>query len=276
MTEQEGKVLSVYEGRLLEMASTIPDEIRSMTDRELDLKINPTLKMYELRRSFWAEQIRASEGRGKMVMANVYRNIFGRDYFYKHVMSSHMKMEWIMRPLAAFDNKAKALLEKSYKRLEEIIGMPLETTKMVGKGKDAYEVTEVDPRKATVVLAAHKIIEDRALGKAIERSVGITTSKPDTKKKPELDMSKIDQRIKELQEKVGMDGLEKHSDILLLEPDGHSHGENRGAADQVNEQTGASQSPGSPDLRRGASGGIVDVKPEDIRRVEKTTKNTEG
>lgn len=186
----------------------IPQELLELSEKDLRKKINPSLKLYEVKRAFWEELYLAQEQNREMRMWRVYDGKFSKQYFYDKVIKNFYKLAWIIQPLNSYEDKTKAALDKITERYEELIGMDINVRKKVKTEDGTYDwVTEVDPKKAALLLAVIKNLEDRVKGTAIQRNVTATIDGP-SKKTRHVDMDKVDDRLKELEEKLGMKRIE--------------------------------------------------------------------
>jgi len=214
----ENSAITVYSDKIKECIEAIPDHIRSMDEEELRKEIDPNIKLYQVKRSFW-EEITRVQGSGKrMIVAKVYNNIMGKEYFYDMIKDAH-KMAWIINPLTSYEDKTQAALDKVTERYDELINMPITSHKKIKdkEGNDEW-IEEVDPKKALVLLQVIRNLEDRIKGTAVQRQVSVHTNKPgDTAGSGSgtLDMGAVNDRLKELEHKLGgsVDGLAERDSV---------------------------------------------------------------
>ena len=84
------------------------------------------------------------------------------------------------------------------KRYADLINMS------INKYKDGEPTNEVDPKKASVLLAVIKNLEDRSMGSALQRQISVSTKEPSGKEdKAALDMTAVNKRLKELELQLG-------------------------------------------------------------------------
>lgn len=202
---RDEKSLSVYTTKIREAVERVPQEIMDMSEVVLRKEIDPSLRMYELRRAFWEELAAAQEGVGRTInVTRIIEGKYSKGYFYQQILPNHYKLAWLMHPLVAYEDKTKAALDRVTERYDELINMEITSTKQI-KNKETGEwdtVTETDPKKALVLLQVMKNLEDRIKGTSIQRQVSISADKPENKK-AKLDMKAVENRLKELEGKLG-------------------------------------------------------------------------
>lgn len=197
---------TVFTDRIKQAIELIPHEYLCLTEKEIRGKLKPTLMLYEIRQAFWEEVAFAHEAKTRIRVGRIYEGKCSRDYFYRCVVPNQLRMAWISSPLVAYEDKARAVLEKVSERYEELIEMEITTMKK-RKDPDTGEwihYTETCPKKALVLLQTIKNLEDRVKGTAIQRQVAVNANAPDVKKgeSVSVDMSKLDDKIKELESKL--------------------------------------------------------------------------
>lgn len=189
----ELSLFTVLTDQLLDAARNVPDEYWRMTEAEMRSKSNPTPTDYALRVSFWKEFEHAMRrGKTKVSGYSVYRGICSAQYWHNRFLPNQAKVAWILRPMQAYEKELEAILHRATERLWEIIEMPITDS----KGRH-------DPRRAAVILAALKQVEDRVKGMAIQRQqkLQVNVNQPSqTRIAADLtSMDNIDARIKELE-----------------------------------------------------------------------------
>lgn len=204
--EYEESNVTVYSTALEKAISNIPDEIRYMSEERLRTKIQPTLKLYEVKRAFWEELTEAQQRGKKMRMWRIHQNLCNKEYFYRIIRDPN-KMAWIISPLVHYEDKTKAALDAVSERYEELIKMDITTTKRIKNADGQYElVTETDPKKALVLLQVIKNLEDRIKGTAVQRQLSVHTDRPrdaEGSGTGTLDMEAVNDRLKELESQLG-------------------------------------------------------------------------
>jgi hypothetical protein len=203
---EEEKQVTVYSSALEKAISSIPDDIRYMSEEKLRTKIQPTLKLYEVKRAFWEELTEAQERGKKMRMWRIHQNLCNKEYFYRIIRDPN-KMAWIISPLVHYEDKTKAALDAVSERYEELINMDITTTKRIKDENGEYQmVVETDPKKALVLLQVIKNLEDRIKGTAVQRQLSVHTDRPRDAGGAgtgTLDMDAVNDRLKELESQLG-------------------------------------------------------------------------
>lgn len=213
--------ISVYTGKIKEAIEAIPPELYELQEETLRAKVEPSYKLYAVRRSFWEELLSAQDQQRSMVAARIYDGHFTRGYFYSSILTNHEAMAWITSPIVSYENKTKAALDRVTERYDELINMDIKSTKRIktgekdGAGKEIYQiVTETDPKKAMVLLNVIKNLEDRIKGTAIQRQVNISANKPSDAggETSTLDMDTVVKKIEELEKQFNPNIKEEDDD----------------------------------------------------------------
>ena len=196
---------SVYTDALAKALENIPEEMHEYSEDTLRDNIKPTLKLYQIKQNFWVELTAASTDNRKMVMDRVFNGVVSKEYFYRAVLKNPAKMAWIIHPLTTYENRIDAALQRATERYEDLVNMDITTVKKRKEGDEWVEYTEVDAKKASVLLSVIKQLEDRKLGVAVQRQVNITKTEDKINESP-VESSKIDEKIKEIERKLGSMG----------------------------------------------------------------------
>jgi len=208
----EEKVISIVDisPEILSVAvyqrmSAIPADLRHLPEKTLRNKLKPSIEQVQLKNQFHEEMNRAKNSKKKMVMKRVFANIYKKDFFYENVLYDHLLLAWITTPVISLELKIQAALSLVTDRFEELVNMDINTTKNVKVDGEWTAVSEVCPRKASVLVSVIKLLSDRHMGLAIQKQVTLNVNEPSTLEgeKSELDMDKVNIRLKELEEKLG-------------------------------------------------------------------------
>lgn len=82
---------------------------------------------YAIRNRFWVEYARFLEEvdhRGKMSMPFVLGRSVAKEIFYKHIATDPLRLAFILRKPARYDEQVSTLLHKANERLREILDIP--------------------------------------------------------------------------------------------------------------------------------------------------------
>ena len=202
MSERE---LTVYSDGLRKAIESIPEELLNMSEEKLTRLVNPSVKQYELKRSFWEELTMAQDAGRAMRNHRIYEGKYSKVYFYQTLLRNKEFMAWVLTPLVEYEDRTKAVLDKAMSRYDELISMEITTTKRVKNEVGDYVIIEeTDPKKAAVLFQVIKSLEDRVQGTAIQRQVAVHTDKPSGHgdKAASLSMDKVNERLKELEHKL--------------------------------------------------------------------------
>ena len=211
MNELIEKDESVFGETVYKAIQKLPQKLIEESEESLRKRVNPSLKMYELRRAFWEELTLAQDEQRKMIVKRVYEGKFSKGHFYDVILKNQDKLAWVLHPLVAYEDRTMAMLDKGLERYEDLLNIDITVKKRrnTGKkdddGKTIWEdYTDVCPKKAEVLFKVIKDVKDRVKGTAIQRQVNIHASEPKVSKgKAELDMDMVEAKIKELQKQLG-------------------------------------------------------------------------
>lgn len=221
----EENVPSLYTDKLKDAIESIPQELYLLSEEALRVKVNPTLKLHEVKRAFWEELELAGQRSKAMRTWRIYDGKVSKSYFYEKILTDPAKMAWITSPLDSYEDKTKAALDMATRRYEDLLTMDIYVTK---KRKDKEtgeweEYKEVCPKLAMTLLQVIKNLEDRRIGTAIQRQVNIHTTEPAKKTKAELSLDMVEERLLELEEQIGGIGdTGKNNKVRVLREDGSS------------------------------------------------------
>ena len=193
---------TIFTDALLQRIQEIPKEYTEKSELELRKMVNPTVQLYEIKRSFWKEMDKVDATGNRFVATNVYTDLMSKASFYDFIKNPK-KLAWVLSPMVKYELKTKAILDKLTDRYEELVNMEITTTKRKKNSDGEWEeYEEVDPRKALVLLQVIKNVEDRVKGLAIQKQITIKATEPNTGS-ASLDMNTVNEKLKELEEKLG-------------------------------------------------------------------------
>ena len=189
----------------------IPGKLRQKSEKELRNKLKPTFDQVQFKEKFHAELKVAKERNKKMVMKRVYDNLYKKDFFYENVLFNHLLMAWVTAPLVSLEMKISAALSIGAERFEELVNMDINSVRRIKNENDEWiMINEVDPKKAMVLVTVMKHLADRHMGLAVQKQVTVNVNEPSLKDgdRAELNMDKVNIRLKELEEKLGEASVE--------------------------------------------------------------------
>lgn len=193
-------VLSLLGGALRASVEKLPEDLTLMSERQLRHHIQPTNTDYSLRTSFWREYERVVKmGGDKLTAASIFNGVCSDAYFYQKFIKDPFRVAWLVTPLQTYLKEIEAVLVRGTERLWEIIEMDITYV-------DKHGDRQIDAKKASVVLDAIKMVENRAKGLAVQRnetkSVSVHMSGPKRVSVTGSSDDTLEARIKELQERV--------------------------------------------------------------------------
>jgi hypothetical protein len=219
----EESSVCVYTDVVKRAISEIPEDLLYLSEEALRNKLNPSIKYYEVKRSFWEEYTLAHDRGVNMRNWRIYDGKYSKTFFYKIFLKNKTLLAWIISPMVQYEDRVSAALDRSLERYDELINMDITSTKKIKdpSAETGYRiVTETDPKKALVLLQVIKNLEDRVKGTAVQRQVSVTTSEPSGQgiKSATINKEAIDKRLQELEtklnpyRKVEYDGPESSTD----------------------------------------------------------------
>lgn len=193
--------IELYREDLKNKLEALPPEVWKKTEVELKLASKPSLEEFELKNKLWEEMASAQEMGRKIYEPAIYKDICSK-FRWKNMLKNQAKLAWLFSPLVKYEEKAKALLEVATDRYLEILNMDIGVVRKIDG--EYISTAEVDPKKASIMLAAIKNLEDRVKGTSVQKSVSIHTTEPKTNKsdKADLNIDLVNEKIKELEQKL--------------------------------------------------------------------------
>jgi len=191
--------------------SEIPMELRRESEKWLRNKLKPSLDQVQFKEQFHKELKLAKERNRKMVIKRIYNGTYKKDFFYENVLYNHLLMAWVTTPLVELEMKISAALSVGVDRFEELVNMDITTSKRIKDENDEWvTVKEIDPKKAMVLVTVMKHLADRHMGLSVQKQVTLNVNEPSLKEgdRSELNMEKVNTRLKELEEKLGEASVE--------------------------------------------------------------------
>lgn len=195
---------------VLNAMNNLPLEYLDMAGEELTAKANPSYNDEKVKVNFWKMFKSCSRRETRMSIKNIVMGYYGKDAFYERIGSNPAWLAWLLTPVESYAVNVETLLNRSVDRYKELVDMDIMTTRVIrwtdeDGEKHSKTVKEVDAKKAAVLLQVIKNLEERAHGSSIHRQISVNTSEPTTDKenKSELDMDKVNQKLLELERKLG-------------------------------------------------------------------------
>lgn len=150
-----------------------------------------------LRVAFWMEFDRAVELNEPMQLQRVYGGVCTREYFYQSYLRKPEKVAWMLCPPVAYTLAMEEALLFSITRMREILDFPLYNK----KGEPDYRVGEL-------ILKAFEKLDLRIKGAVLQRIQSVNVhAHHHVPQRPIEDMSRLDERLAELEVKALEQGL---------------------------------------------------------------------
>ena len=184
---------------------TIPESLLEKSGEEIEKTTEIGFSDWKIKKSFWKTYKYSAKAGKRMLISKVISGITNNKTFTGRFLNCPHRLAWLLSPSTPYQIQVETLLDRSVERYEELISMKITTRKKVKINGEETTVEEVDPKKAMVLLSVIKNLEERALGGAVQRQLSISTKKPapEEGQEAEVDMSAVDRRLKELEEKLG-------------------------------------------------------------------------
>ncbi len=205
------KIVDLTANRLQEAIIEVPEKYWDMDEGELNNCAKYTQTDKGLRFSFWREiervWARREKGNKSTITAEmVYLGVCSRGYFYNTFLKKPNKVAWMVCPMQRYEKRLEVILSGLHERVYEITELPVYKTDRNGNKVP-------DASTAKVILEAVKMVEDRLLGSAVQRTVTKNQNEIVKKKDDLLLPADVDKRIKELE------ALIKKPQQLVIEGD---------------------------------------------------------
>jgi len=208
--EDAGLMVADYcKDRLAEAIKSIPHEYLLMTENELANKIKPTYVDRGLRVSFWREFERAlathrQNGAPKKITCTmIFQGFCSYQYFYDKFLKDPLRLAWMLTPMLDYQERLEVILSGLHEKLYEISDIEIYKLKT---GRNGTCKREIHIPAAKLVMEAIKMIEDRVLGTAIQRTSqtnkNLNISGKIEKEAIKVLPSDVDKRIAELEKKL--------------------------------------------------------------------------
>lgn len=169
----------------------IPDKFLQMDARTLRTHVKPGLTLEAMRTSFWVEYNYAVSENRKMVVKRIHAGICSEDYFYKNVLVTPLFLAWLLQPPEDYTKAMQALLVRSTERIYELLDTPFVKTDDNGK-------VTVDHKVMSLVLQAHKHLEERVKGSVVQRIEQKSLNVNVNRDVLEVSEDELDRRLREL------------------------------------------------------------------------------
>jgi hypothetical protein len=203
-----GGLLSILPKSLREVALKITEEDMAIPEDELEKMVRPAYTLYAMRRNLWREIekcMRAGGGKGVQAPA-IWGGVCSK-INYQYLLKKKENVVWLMQQAKEYDHYMAVMVDMAMSRYKDLINMEITTQRKVKNVDGEYEmVTQTCPKKAFVLLQTLKQLEDRALGKPVERQIRINEKAEDGDKVVGFDMDAINNRLKELEHRLGEGG----------------------------------------------------------------------
>jgi hypothetical protein len=146
------EALTFFDGRFVEIASSLTDDILGMTEMELSQKFTQTDTDFMLRKRI-QELVKDTKAiGGKVHCARIYEGICSHQNFYTNLMKNQYRVAWLLQPINSYQDLLEESLYFAYKRIRnEVLTMP---------------ITE---KTAPLMLNAFKMLADRVMGPVVQR-----------------------------------------------------------------------------------------------------------
>ena len=189
----------------------IPDSVYDLSEELLEKRAKVDFSDRKVKTAFWKVYKQALKEDKRMSLGRVAASasICVRTFESRFFGNGFYKLAWLLTPSTPYHVHVETLLSQSVERYNELISMDITSTRKISYKDENGEkceklITEVDAKKASVLLSVIKNLEERSLGSAVQRNVSIKTSEPSSDKdeRVELDMDIVNSKLLELEAKL--------------------------------------------------------------------------
>lgn len=145
--------LNFLQGKLLDVASSLPEDVKAMTEVELWKSGKITKNDYFLRRNLWKSiEIAQKTGQNAITQESIYHDVVSAQNFNSRVMTSPHRIAYLlMKPTLAREQMEEALHHGMMRLRNELLTMP------------------IDEKTAPVFLKALEFLANRTWGPVIQK-----------------------------------------------------------------------------------------------------------
>ena len=168
-----------------------------MDEAHLEKRIKPTPYLNQVRTAFWKEYDAAQSTQTKMTIKGIQKHIgtYSPSVLLREYLMAPATLSWILIPPTHYDSLVDEALDRGLRRIQQIIDMPME--KPDGT---------LDHKAAELIMKAVAFLDLRKNGMPMQRSeikqLSVNVSKGDLKQLGSMKGEDIDQKIRELEERL--------------------------------------------------------------------------
>lgn len=151
-------VISLAPEAVREAMERVPVEWRALPEKDLRIIVQPNEIDERVRLTFWAEYFRALEAGKRMSATGAHAGACNRLTYYRSILTNPDRMAFILSPPVSHDVRAEVALNKAYRRIEEILDLPM--TDSAGRPI---------PSIARLINDIRERLEDRVYGPVVQR-----------------------------------------------------------------------------------------------------------
>lgn len=204
-TSELAEIKSTMPYQVIAQYHTIPDSFHELSMEDIEKKADIGFSDWKIKTSFWKFYKYAAKSGKRMTVAKVISGITNNKTFTSRFLHNPLRLAWLLSPSTPYQIQVETLLDKSVERYQELIAMKITTKKKIKVDGEEVWIEEVDPKRAMVLLNVIKNLEERAMGSSLQRQLSISAKEPKSKddERAEVNMDAVDERLKELEEKLG-------------------------------------------------------------------------
>ncbi len=156
---------------LIDAIKRLPIELLGQSELTLAKTLKPDSFMVKIKISFWQEYHRAQRERTYMLQSNITQGLCDRVVFHRVVVGDPYKMAWLIAPPAEDILVQKEILQLGYKRLLEVMELPI-TERVYVTAKDGKRklVARVNLGLIKEMRSITEALENRVNGAVVQRT----------------------------------------------------------------------------------------------------------
>lgn len=165
------EIIDLLDGKFKEAFVTLPDEVMSLSETDLEKKFKATDVDFMLRKKFQELVVQCKTVEGSHIGAiDVYDEICSKQYFFTQIITNKYRIAWLLCPIKSFHSMLEDCLYFTIKKVrDEVLTMPV-TPQTAGHIMKALEyftnrvigpvVQRVENKNMNVTVDGTKIVQD--------------------------------------------------------------------------------------------------------------------
>lgn len=142
-----------FAGRLRTAIENVPDELKQLTELQLDDRVRPSVVEWNLRKRV-SEKVKEARVLKKdhIPTARIYEDLTARSWFEDHLITNPLKVAWIIRPMIHHTDMYEAINRVALAKIFQIVS-----------------TSEIDPKLLPQILRVAEQAGNRAYGAVAQK-----------------------------------------------------------------------------------------------------------